>query len=379
MNKYQLKNKYFYKFNLISKKLFLFLKNLINYFLFQLLRVLFFRKSKRTNHNRILFINTEKFGDLILSFDFLYSFQKEKSFEERFLLIDENYSELFELTSLSYSVITYKKKKYKYNLFYRASLLKKLSSYNFDTVINISPERGSLNDELTILTQSNNKIGLKSLSPFYVSIFNNVYKNYYSLFINSESINEYEILKSCLKYYNLDVKEYYDEKWERKIQNKIVIAPSASEPKRNWRPENFRRLLEQLSKSYFVILVGTSKQKKLLQDLAEGLSNAKIEVNKSYHELFDLISSAILFVGLDSGLTHLALQLSRPLVSIIGGGKHGIFFPYKESSRTYFAAHKMDCFKCFWNCKYKNPYCIDKVSYDEILNACNERLSEYSR
>lgn len=379
MNKYQLKNKYFYKYNLISKKLFLISKNLINYFLFKLLQVFFYKKSKTTNSKRILFINTEKLGDLILSLDFLYSFQKEKSFDERFLLIDENYSELIELTSLSYSVITYKKKKYKYNLFYRASLLKKLSSYNFDTVINISPERGSLNDELTILTKSKKKIGLKSLSLFYVNIFNNVYKEYYSLFINSKSKNEYEILKSCLLHYNLETTEYYDEKWKRKIQNRIVIAPSSSEIKRNWRPDNFRRLLEQLSKSYSIVLVGTAKQKKLLQYISKGLANIEIEINKSYHELFELIASAILFVGLDSGLTHLALQLRKPLISIIGGGKHGIFFPYKESGRTYFAAHKMDCYKCFWNCKYKISYCLDKVSYDEILNACNERLSEYSQ
>jgi len=339
----------------------------------------FYKKSETTNNKKILFINTEKLGDLILSFDFLYSFQKEKSFEERFLLIDDNYTELFELTSLSYSVITYKKKKYKYNPFYRISLLKKLSSYNYDTVINISPERGSLNDELTILTKSKKKIGLKSLSPFYVSVFNNIYKDYYSLFINAKSKNEYEKLKSCLMHYNLEATEYYDERWKRKIQNKIVIAPSSSEKKRNWRPDNFRKLLEQLSKSYSVILVGTSNQEKLLQDIADGLANVKIEINKSYHELFELIASAILFVGLDSGLTHLALQLKRPLVSIIGGGKNGIFFPYKESSKTYFAAHEMDCFGCFWNCKYNIPYCIDNVSFDEILYACNERLSEYSQ
>lgn len=379
MNNYQLKSKLVFEFDQFIRKNFLFIKNLINYFLFIILKTILSSKNEITKSESILFVNSEKLGDLILSFDFLYSFQQGKSFSEKFLLIDEQYKGLFELTSLRYKLITYQKQKYKFNLLYRISLLKKISVNNFDSIANISPERGSLNDEITILIKSKNKIGLKSKSPFYFNLFNNIYKGYYSLFIDSKNKNEYEILKDYLLIYKIELKKYFDKRWERNIEDKIVIAPSSSVQKRNWSIDNFRRLAKELSKSFHLIIIGTLEQQKIIENITHGIMNTEIQINKSYRELFELIASSSLFIGLDSGLTHLALQLKRPIVSIIGGGKYGIFFPYKEHDKNYFAAHKMDCFTCFWNCKYKYTYCIKYVLADEIISACNKILTEKSK
>jgi ADP-heptose:LPS heptosyltransferase len=69
-----------------------------------------------------------------------------------------------------------------------------------------------------------------------------------------------------------------------------------------------------------------------------------------------------LYIGNDSGLTHLAHQLNAPLIAIIGGGKFGKFFPYKEREDAVFLFDQMDCFGCDWNCIHDKRYCLINVS-----------------
>ncbi|PIP79483.1 MAG: hypothetical protein COW85_00895 [Ignavibacteria bacterium CG22_combo_CG10-13_8_21_14_all_37_15] len=365
------KNKLLLLFEAMSKELLLQMKCYINLLVFWLLKKSLQPKTNKISES-ILFINSEKMGDLILCIDFWYSFQVNKNYKKKYILVSEEYFPLLAIFNLNYEIIVYNKKKYKHNLLYRIEVLKELVSLKFDTVVNISPERGSLNDELTILSFANKTIGLKSYSLYQSRSICNIYNKFYSHFVNSASKNIYFIMCELNKYFGGDSKEFcylqrnYAKISFSELENYILIAPSSSDEFRNWDKFNFQKLIKRLSVNTKVVVVGTKTQERVLDFIIDGNKNVKKYIDLNYNELIDLMFKCKLFIGLDSGLSHLALQLNKTTLAIIGGGKNGIFFPYKQNSKNKFLFSQMDCFGCSWVCKYKAPYCISNIEVDEV-------------
>lgn len=356
----------------------IYLKSWINLFLFHSLKNIL--QTLQENRSAVLLVNSEKIGDLTLSIDFFYSFSKCELYTKKYLLIDSTYEKLLKDTTLDYEVIIYDRNKYRYNFLYRISLLKKINELGIQTAINISPERGSVNDELTLLSGANNKIALRSSSLFIPKSVIKYYNKQYSKIIDSNITNKYYELIDLLKYYNLQLVEseasfkYQNIPSDSSKGTFILISPSASTPFRNWGNENFRALVAKLvtNKNESIILIGTENQTEILKYISEGMSNVKLRTNIPFTELLSLTWNCKIFIGLDSGMTHFALQMKKPLIAIIGGGKHSIFFPYKESEKTKFLFHKMVCFGCNWFCRYEEPYCLESVSVSDVLTAYDE-------
>ncbi|MDB5225323.1 MAG: waaC [Candidatus Adlerbacteria bacterium] len=62
---------------------------------------------------------------------------------------------------------------------------------------------------------------------------------------------------------------------------------------------------------YEIVLTGTPSQRSAAQEVAEGLDGASIRTDLSMHELAYLIDSAALYIGIDTGVTHLAGLLQQ--------------------------------------------------------------------
>lgn len=356
----------------------LFIKDFINHFLFIFWKKLFRLNSSQFNKS-ILLINTEQFGDILLSIDFLYSIQESNKFSERYLLIQDQYIDIITKLGLKFIVIGYNKFKYRYNILYRFRLLNYITKLKLGLILNITPERGSLNDELSLIPFAEKHIAIKSQSPFLSSYALKKNNMFYSDFVNSEEKNVYENYKNTLAYLKISLKEWIKDNLliNKNMENEyVLIAPSASDNFRNWSKENFKILTLSLIKNYKVILIGTRKQKKLLSFIANENKNVEIKIELKFEEIFELMLNAKIFIGLDSGLSHLAVLLNKNMVAIIGGGKFGLFFPYKLSSNFKYIYHKMDCFGCQWNCKYVIPYCIKKINIEEIHNSIKELITE---
>lgn len=357
-------------------RFYLSIKCIINLILFYFLKI-FIKKNQSYNFNSILFINTEKMGDIILSLDFLLSFQEQVNYSQRYLLVEKNYKDLLKLFPLKYKILTYDKNKYRFNLIYRIKILQMLKKFKFSTVVNITPERGSLNDELSILSSGKTTISIKSTSPFLIKSITKIYNLHYSKFIESDSVSNYKSLNQLAKYFQINFLDQNKRNsninnYQKSIKKVILIAPSASDKFRNWKKNNFKELVDILSKESKIILMGTSKQKKIIKYISNNNQNIEIKIDLTYEEMYKILNSVNLFIGLDSGVTHFALQLNKPTIAIIGGGKYGKFFPYKESSNVKFLFYSMDCFGCEWHCKYKEPYCINKISVNEVYYLINK-------
>ena len=334
--------------------------------------------AKTKYSDSILFINSEKMGDIVVSINFMKSFQEQAGYRNMYILLCEEYCQLFNLFSLDYNVIAYNKRRYRFNLYYRIETLRKINSLDLKTVVNISPERGALNDELTIMSGAKTKIGLRSKSLFQSSFFLHYYNKDYTCFIESRNSNKYEELNDLLGYFNLKpaVGIEHSTRDERVASgNYVVRAPSASDTFRNWDKVKFKNLVTKLKHNNSIILVGTGEQFRIMQYIADNSTNVELAIDLSWDELVWLVRNCRLYIGLDSGLSHLATYLESPSIVIIGGGKYGDFFPYKNVKNQECFYYQMDCFNCNWNCKYYQPYCINNITVEEIYDACSKILS----
>jgi len=151
----------------------------------------------------------------------------------------------------------------------------------------------------------------------------------------------------------------------------ITLAPLSSDIKRSWGLENYKSLCEKLSSKYKIVLLGSENEKDKLEFIKNGNENI-LNTGGMYNisDLPSIIKKSVLYIGNDSGLTHIALKLDVPLIAIIGGGNYGKFFPLEEENpKVVYLYDEMDCFGCDWNCIYKERFCLTNVTLDEVVSA----------
>jgi ADP-heptose:LPS heptosyltransferase len=350
----------------IFSKIKIFISNLISWIIISI-----FYGKKRTGSDKLLVINTEKLGDLVIASDFLYSLRKNNLYKQYDLLISEHFSSLFDWNELKFNVISINKIKYRYNLLYRLKIINQIRQERYSHVINITQERGMINEELTFISGAERKTAMKNSSLYLPFIFLNRNNKLYSDILDSPYKNEYE----RLSYYLLKNKITLESNdnifgdgnitlkslgYKLKAENYIIIAPMSSEMNKSWGIDNYKQLCSMLKED--IVLIGKEDERDMLESICTGRENIlNLGGKLSFKQTAFIMKNCSLYIGNDSGLTHLAHQLNAPLIAIIGGGKFGKFFPYKEREDAVFLFDQMDCFGCDWNCIRDKRYCLINV------------------
>ena len=160
----------------------------------------------------------------------------------------------------------------------------------------------------------------------------------------------------------------------------ITIHPAASKSERTWHAERFGVLCQKLLKQYSVkiILLGTSKEKPLLEQIREFCpqENLSIVPELNLGEITQLLKMSRLFIGNDSGMLHLASLAGTPVVGIYGPGNPGTSGPFVDTSKREIVTVNYACSPCrqnfFKECKPSpnhKPYCIEDISVNDVLEA----------
>ena len=93
-----------------------------------------------------------------------------------------------------------------------------------------------------------------------------------------------------------------------------LIHPGSGADRKNWPAERFLELGEKLGKTHDVkFVLGEVELEK-----AKGVFNNAV-TPRTYSDLYDLLTTASLFVGNDSGPGHLAGIIGVPTISLFGG------------------------------------------------------------
>lgn len=339
--------------------------------------------------NSILFINNGFIGDLIISSILCENDHLFSKYDKVIFVVKNQYKELFADYSGSIEFIGYNYKKYKYSLLYKYSFLKYLRSFGFGKVYNLTAARGIISEEITLLSGAEEKYCLNSDKQYLGKLIGKNIENQYNSIITLKSVNEYEkhfeLLRFAFNNKNplsiyLNKKTFKESDIQGKLNfilnNKyIVIAPFSLERYKDWPTKHFKKLIEYLEKKYIVVLIGNKDQSFDLIKLKDNFNNVHIAAGTLLiNEIPSLISKAVMFVGLDSGITHMAVKLGIPTLSIIGGGQFNRFLPFGESQTVRYLYYKMNCFNCEWNCPFEKKDCIELVSVASVIDNIQQLL-----
>lgn len=372
----------------------IYFNNTVAFIIFLILRIFFKKNGKRSN--KVLFINTGQIGDLMVS-SIIFTNQELicKSYEPYFL-IKEKYKGIFQDYNGPVKLLFWDYPKYKYNIVYRIKFLLSINNIGFDRCIHLTAARGIINDELALLSGANEVVCLNNNWKYLKKLFGKRMDSYYDKIFSFDTINEHirhvkilehdfgkEIRQHTAIYIGSSTEESALMKLgsvlSPELPQKIVaIAPMSDEIFRNWGTEKFAELCTLIVKryQYYIVLLGTNEQRETIESIAQNDRKHIFNLagKLSVLESASIVKIADLFIGNDSGFTHIAKALKKNYIGIIGGGCYGIFFPYNMAKHDNLFFHELECFGCEWRCIYDTPYCISEVTVDQVYQRVEQIL-----
>ena len=156
------------------------------------------------------------------------------------------------------------------------------------------------------------------------------------------------------------------------------VVPGSVWATKRWPSENYARLTADLVSDLGlrVVLLGAPGERELCGDIARkagaGVTNAAGEM--SLGETAAVIARARLFIGNDSGPTHMAMALDVPSIALFGPTDPGQF-DFRGHSLIY---RDLECSACSFyggeRCRLGHWDCMLSIAPDEVLDAASALL-----
>ena len=298
----------------------------------------------KSNVNKLLIVKTDAIGDYILFRNFLSFFKNSKMFSncKITLVVNELVKDLvleFD-KSLIDDLIFINRKEFLNNNNYRKEFLKKIQKKEFDYAINPSFSREFLiADSIIRASISKKKIGqygnlsndyffIKKLSDYWYSKIIDTGQNTQFEFLRTKSFLEL-LSKENVEVFqpNLPIKE--DIK-----QNYLVFFPGAGEKIKQWLPENFSKIANEiLNKTNLEIRICGSKiDSTIAAEIIEKIEKKDRVLNlcgnTNLIELSSQINNARALITNDSSAYHIAANLNTKTICFLIGRHYGRFAPY---------------------------------------------------
>ena len=367
-----------------------YVNNFIAYILFRALSALI--KKSYPNESNILFINTGQIGDLIISSVLLKNSHLWDEETKIYLLIKEKYQSVFYDYNGVVQIIPWNYPRYKFNLIYRLIFLNRIRKLGFKKTINLTAARGVINDEIALLSGAKETYCLNNDWKYLKKLFGKRMDDFYTAVLQFGTTNEYD---KHLKVLNLltgknpdpgttisigyqtdsKIEEYLQSIEVSKYSLLISIAPLTDIPIKNWGIQNYKNLIINILKKFDanIFLIGTNLHYKNYGELEEINKDKIVNIAGKFSILESacIVKKSDVFIGNDSGFTHIAKALNVPHVGIIGGGSYNHFFPYNITEESRYLSKKMECFGCEWRCIHSAPFCHQDVSVEEVIESIN--------
>ncbi len=151
---------------------------------------------------------------------------------------------------------------------------------------------------------------------------------------------------------------------------------------KTWGEGKFAELMLSLKKKYDLIpvLVGGKDNleynRTIIRKVKENGRGKDMDIvnatGTGLRELCSMLKDASLFVGIDSGIMHLASSLDIPVVGIFGPTDPFYVGPQNDRSIVV-REEEMKCVPCYLKtCDHRD--CMRKLTVDKVLHACEQLL-----
>ncbi|MCE5310930.1 MAG: hypothetical protein LLG20_25085, partial [Acidobacteriales bacterium] len=149
---------------------------------------------------------------------------------------------------------------------------------------------------------------------------------------------------------------------------------------KRWPMANFREVLLHVNeqRGLPILLVGENREREALNELASSIAEkpAKVAVSCGGRDgiaaLAGALANARIYLGNDTGPTHLASAFGVPGVTIYGGGHWPTYAPWGAGSIGL--VHPLPCFGCDWDCAFGHGICVEAITPALVTEAIDDVL-----
>jgi lipopolysaccharide heptosyltransferase I len=158
----------------------------------------------------------------------------------------------------------------------------------------------------------------------------------------------------------------------------IIINPFTNWESKNWFLERYFNLANELIKSgYYIIFTGSRDDKEAIDSFValneERFSN--LAGKTDLQELAELYNRADLYIGGDTGPTHLAAAVGIPVVALMGPTNPETNGPYGER-HTVIQDNSLECIRCWDRHCSRKMQCMKSISVEQVLRIAKKKLNE---
>lgn len=153
---------------------------------------------------------------------------------------------------------------------------------------------------------------------------------------------------------------------------------------RRWSVKGFAQVADALHEQFDaeIILVGTANDS--ADDVAQLTAHAPVNLSgkTTLTQLADILRSADLYIGTDSGITHLAAAVRAPVLAIYGATNHEAWSPWSPNGTVTVLRSAPECSPCIFvehsiglreGCEPKT--CMKMISPQQVLEASSAILN----
>ena len=163
------------------------------------------------------------------------------------------------------------------------------------------------------------------------------------------------------------------------LKRHVAVFPGGTHPAKCWPLKKYRKVVEDLlRKDFGVLVLGGESEKNLAAELCAGLAVENLTGRTTLGELVDIFHRVGLLVSGDSGLLHLAALCGCPTVSLFGPSSPLKWAP-RGAGHVALSRH-VECAPCsrfgrIPDCRHE-WHCLHDIEPGEVLDAVQHVRSQ---
>ena len=158
----------------------------------------------------------------------------------------------------------------------------------------------------------------------------------------------------------------------------VAINPFTTWESKNWFLDRYFDLANQLIEAgYYVIFTGGRSDKEAIDsfEALEKDSYSNLAGKTDLEELTEIYHRAALYIGGDTGPTHLAAAVGLPVISLMGPTDPETHGPYGEG-HTVIQDNSLECIRCWDRHCSRKIQCMKSIGVEQVLRIAKKKLDD---
>lgn len=158
----------------------------------------------------------------------------------------------------------------------------------------------------------------------------------------------------------------------------VIINPFTTWESKNWYLERYFHLANELIKAgYYIIFTGAESDREAINSFETANDNyySNLAGKTDLEELTEVYNRSDLYIGGDTGPTHLAAAIGLKVVSLMGPTSPKTHGPYGKG-HTVIQDNSLECIRCWDRHCSRKMQCMKSISVEQVLRIAKKKLDE---